>query len=257
MPAVRQPLEPVPFRKPPLVGEHRHPQLVRGVKGDQLPDHRPDKPDRRVDLPGQFDAGEVPHRDGDGDPADGLVGADEAAQRDRRERFEVLNRLGFRRHELKRRTPGAQADPDPAEVLMAAAAFPQPGTGRNRPKLARVGVVPQQGCPLIGRRLDGLLAQLAQVAQVVAALGTHPPPAVRAGPAELSQAHAEHGGAHHPREQVSGRRWADEGIDHRHGSHAQSHRQVREHGTGIHDRRLGQHRRRRKLHPAVRCGRSG
>lgn len=248
---VRQPLDPVPLGPCARIAEHRDAQFVGGVQHGELGEHRPHQGQRLLTVAGELHPGEAAQRHRDGQVGNGLVGLGEAAQRDRGERFEVLDGLGLRRQEDQFGAADAHADPDPAEVLVAGAAFPQPRPHRERPQLAWVGVVPQQGGPLLGRGGPGLAASLRQVPQVVAAFGFHPAAALRAAAAHLGQRHADHGDAHHPGHHVSGRAHAADAEHEHHRTGAQPHRQVQQRGTEVHAGGFTQYRRLGQLHLPV------
>jgi hypothetical protein len=254
---VRQPLEPVPLGEPLLVGEQRDAQLVRGVEGRQLADHGAQQFEAGLRLAGELDAGEVAQAHGDRHAGHRLVRVHEAAQRDRAQRLEVLDRLGLRRDDLEGGAAAAEADAHPAEVVVRGAALPQPRARGDRPQGDRLRVVPGDGEALLLRGLLGELALLGEVAQVVAALGAHPPLAVHPGPVELAEAHGDHGRAHHAGHHVRGRGTVGHREHQRHGAHAERHRQHADHGSEVRDGGFAEHRRLGHLDPALRHGRPG
>ena len=154
--------------------------------------------------------------------------AQEPAQRHRRDRLEVLDRLGLRADQPHVQTLRPVPDADQQVVGVAAAALPQPGAHRDAPQRGRVGVVPlRRGALLLGDRADPA-AHLLEVALVVAPVAVELAALLAGRAAHAAHRHAGHRQRHHPAGDVGDRRPAAAGDEQRGRPGAGEHRQVDE-----------------------------
>ena len=160
------------------LGHEDDPQLLRRVEGRELAQHRADHRAGRGRVAAQQHPGVGPQIHRDRLVRHRGVGADEAAQRVRAERFEILDRLGRQRRETQCEPLLADRDPHLAEVGVRGAAFPQPGGAHHRRQRQRLGMTPGLSVPLLLGGLAYLSPGDRQVAQVVASFVPDPPLAV-------------------------------------------------------------------------------
>ncbi len=170
---VRQPLRPLPLLLGATRGHHRDQQVVRGVEGGHLGDRGAGQRTHLLLLALQADGGETAQRDGHRQVGHDGVGAHEAAQRQRGDRLQFLDRTGLRRHQAGVQPLGTAADAQVQEVTVGGAPLPHPAAGRDRPQRLRIRVHPLTLVALLQRCLAGALAHLAEVAQVVLAVLVH------------------------------------------------------------------------------------
>ncbi len=228
---VRQPLGPRPGRQRLAVRHHGDHQVLRGVRHRELADQRPGRGPGDLAvllLRGEEHPRERPQPDGDRLVADRRIGVDEAAQRVRGERLQVLDRLGGKRREGQRELLLTGADPRLPEVVVGGAPFPQPPGAGDRPQRLGERVTPFLGKPLLLDDLADTAPTGRQVPQVVPALGAQRALAVPGRPEELGDQHADGRGPHHadrhPHQHAVALPRADE--DEHHAERAQRHRQV-------------------------------
>lgn len=194
----------------------------------ELRDHGPyRRPDPLLVAPEQYPR-PGPQRQGDRLVRHSGVGADEAAQRVRAQRLQVLHRLGRQRREPQTEPLPAHRDPDLREVVVRGAAFPQPGGAHHRRQCAGLGMPPRQRDLLLDERAPHLRPGLPQIAQIVAALALEPALAFAGLAHHLAHHHGARRRQHHGERGVAQRRTAvahpDEEQHHRRRHHA--HRQV-------------------------------
>ena len=180
-------------------GADADPHLLRGVERGQLGRHRADHAAGGGRIAGHADPAERAQGHADRQLGHPGVGPDEAAQRARAQRVEILGGLGLRRDQPHPELLRAGAQPDGAEIGVLRAAFPHPGVlvGRHHPpQRGRQRAGPLQRLPLRAGRPPHLPPDLAQITQVVAALAVQPELAVALAAGHLAQGHPAHAQAH-------------------------------------------------------------
>ncbi len=203
---VRQPLRPLPARGSTPRRDDGETRVVGPVPGHVLGDQGPGEIEHRSGVGVGF---EPDRRRGAGvhgnrQVVHGGPAAQEPAQRQRGQRLQCLHRTGVRGGEPGGEQLGAAPGAQPAEVVVARAALPQPVRGEHVRPGGRVGVDGLQGVPLLVRDRTGAVAQHVEVAQVVAAVLVHRRGA-RTGTAAAPGQHAQRGQREHPAEQPGAR----------------------------------------------------
>lgn len=227
---MRQPLEPFPVPEVAFVRAHRDAEFLGGVEDGELPQHRPDHGACRLVVPADPDACVAAQVEGDGLVGDRGVGPDEAAQGVRRQRLQVLDRLGLHGGDAHAEPLVADGDSDLGEVLVAGAPFPQPGRSHERTQRVRVGVAPGVRVALADDGLTDPPPVLRQVAEVVAAVPAEALLALPRRAHELADEHGERADQHHAADHVGEDAAAAPGTqeDQHHAGGGDGHGQVRE-----------------------------
>ena len=134
-----------------------------------------------------------------GSVADGAVGAQESAQRDRRNDVDVLERLGLAELQIEGECLVAETEAHRGEIGIGRPALPQSAGADQRLQSARVGMQPEQRLGLVRGGGPGLAPDLRKVPEVVAPLAGDPAGAIAADPGQLATGHGQRRNPeHHP-----------------------------------------------------------
>ena len=233
---VGEPLDPVPVREVLLRAEHRDDQLVGVLEGGGRADHRAGG---RADLLGvaaQLDAVEGAQVDRGGQVGLEAVHHQQAVERGRGSRVDLVDGCALRWHQLQRQRLRAQAVADVEEVVVGGGVLPQAGAvlgeGGQR---GRLGVVPVERAALLVGGLAGDLADVAEVAEVLSARAGDLLRALLPLPVDLHDDEAERGEEEHAgREEAAG---AVAAAAHRGDEHDRA--EAAEHRDGVHQDAAG------------------